>query len=134
MSFSCGDEAGVERFQWRVPMEGGRQGSGIQGASQPGTTAADMSLAIVCASLPHERRQPGQRRCLFAVQLAEFRHPHQQRQGGAFANAWYARPSGGAGHTVQPETAMTVKEMALPWRHGGAFHSDGVIITWREPA
>lgn len=25
--------------------------------------------------------------------------------------------------TVQPGTAMTVKEMGLPWKHGGLFHA-----------
>lgn len=107
MRFSCGCQAAVEADQRLIPTKGCWERRGVEGAPKAAPAAGDMALAPVFSAVVIERSQAGECRCLLSADLAELRHPDDQGQRGAFANAWNAK------HEIKSNSEIVVSAQLL---------------------
>src|SRR6185312_5719474 len=77
MLLAGGNQSLVERDELRIPAKGCRQRGSIERAAQAFAPALDVANTDLIATVVVIRRKAGERRGLFAADLSDLRHAHQ---------------------------------------------------------
>src|SRR3974390_2548617 len=87
VGFTAGGETGVELDQGFVPSEGGRERSCEQRSTQASPSTGDVALTFVLTAVVIERSETGKRGGFLTANAPEFRHPDDECEPSALADA-----------------------------------------------